>query len=89
MKETLIKGDYVLATKYSDGMSDDSWGVGFYDKEEDGRHYVKDLSGISIRLNGFRRCEKIKPSTGTYIFQNQDRMYSAKLWKLVKELERK
>ena len=89
MNTTLIQGDYVLATKYSDGISDDAWGVGFYDKQENGRHYVRDSSGLSIRLNGFRRCKRINPSTGSYILQNQARMNSTKLWKLVKELERK
>ena len=90
MKDTtLIHGDYVLATKYRDGMSEDAWGVGFYDKEENGRHYVNDASGLSIRSSGFKRCEKIQPRTGVYIFQNQDQMYSVKLWELVKELERK
>ncbi len=85
----LLHGDYVLGTKYSDGMSDDAWGVGFYDKEEGGRHYVKDSSGVWIRFGGFRRCERIKASTGKHIFQNQDRMSSTDLWMLVKELEGK
>jgi hypothetical protein len=85
----LLHGDYVLATKYDDGMSDDAWGIGFYDKTEDGRHYVKDRSGVWIRLGGFRRCESIKGSTGGYIFQNQDRLHSTNLWSLVKELEDK
>ena len=85
----LIHGDYVLATKYSDGMSDDAWGIGFYDKEEDGRHYVKDSSGAWIRLGGFRRCEGINASTGSYILQNQDRLHSTPLWELVKTLDTK
>jgi hypothetical protein len=85
----LLHGDYVLGTKYSDGMSDDAWGVGFYDKEEDRRHYVKDSSGAWIRFGGFKRCERIEPSTGRYILQNQDRLHSTNLWSLVKKIENK
>lgn len=85
----LLHGDYVLATKYKDGISDDAWGIGFYDKFDDGRHYVFDSSGVWIRFGGFRRCEKIEAKTGSYIFTNQDRFNSESLWDLVKAMESK
>jgi hypothetical protein len=83
----LNKGDYVFATKYSDGMSEDAWGVGFFDKFKDGRYYVKDAAGDQIRAGGFRRCEKVKKSTGAYIFMEQDRLYLHNLWELVADLD--
>lgn len=83
----LLRGDYVLGTKYKDGLSNDAWGIGFYDKKEDGRHYIKNSSGKYIRPNGYRKCKRIKASTGKYIWENQDQMYSKRLWMLVKELE--
>ncbi|MFA5606795.1 MAG: hypothetical protein WDA07_06360 [Leucobacter sp.] len=62
------KGDYVLATKWSDGDPGDHWGVGFYDRcDERGRHYVKDGNGTQIRANGFRRVGKITPEFGRWL----------------------
>ncbi len=57
-------GDYVLATKYSDGDPGDPWCLGFYAgvapwfEPAPGlqpRHLVNDASGKCIRPNGFRR----------------------------------
>ena len=76
-------------------VSDPPYGISFmakkwdYDKTEDGRHYVKDCSGVWIRPGGFRRCEGINASTGSYIIQNQDRLHSTPLWELVKTLDTK
>ena len=88
MMSKLLHRDYVLGTKYKDGSPYDAWGVGFYDKEKGGMHYVKDLSGAQIRLSGFKECKKIEVSTGRYILQNQDQMYLKNLWALVRELEK-
>lgn len=60
-------GDYVLATKYDDGDPGDTWAVGFYDGERDGRHYVKDATGAQIRVNGFRRVARIRADVGTWL----------------------
>jgi hypothetical protein len=63
------KGDYVLATKWNDGSPFDQWCVGIYDGiSPDGkRYYVHDANGNQIRLNGFRRCEKISKNRGEFI----------------------
>jgi len=62
-------GDYVFATKYSDGDPADGWAVGFYngklDKMED-RFMVVDEEGKNIRGNGFRSI-KVIPSDGAGI----------------------
>lgn len=63
----LIPGDYVLATKYSDGDPHDQWCVGFFKETSDGRHIVVDESGIAFRPSGFRRCEAISAEEGELI----------------------
>ena len=70
----LKKGDYVLATKWSDGSPFDQWCIGFYDgASSDGkRHYVKDEKGYQLRFNGFRRCEKISKKRGEFILSFLD-----------------
>ncbi len=65
------KGNYVLATKYSDGDILDGWGVGFFDsmlpKYGGDRYMVTDNDGSQLRGNGFRRCELISPEEGDYL----------------------
>lgn len=80
------KGDYVLATKFSDGDPRDHWCVGFFDsilhyKTED-RYQVVDDDGNQFRGNGFRRIKKIDPVIGAYILNNKSKItYSNKsLW---------
>jgi len=63
-------GDYVLATKYRDGDPQDHWAVGFYDREQDGRHYVVDGNGQQMRGNGFRRVAKISGERGAWLLHN-------------------
>ena len=69
------KGDYVFATKYSDGDPADGWAVGFYDgvlnkKTSEVRHLVVDNNGNQFRRNGFRRVEKITAQEGNILLQN-------------------
>ena len=64
------KGDYVLATKYSDGDPNDHWYVGMYDREDGGRHYVTDGEGNQARGNGFRRVKKISSYRGNWLIAN-------------------
>ena len=66
MSKTTVKpGDYVLATKYSDGDPMDQFYVGFVAEVlPNGRHIVTDANGISQRANGFRRAEKITQAEG-------------------------
>ena len=65
--ESITKGEYVLATKWSDGDPGDHWGVGFYDRLENGRHYIVDSSGKQIRGNGFRRVGRITAGVGRWL----------------------
>lgn len=58
-------GDYVLATKYSDGDPCDHFFVGFVSgRTSHGRWHVVGGDGCLARGNGFRRVEKITPSEG-------------------------
>lgn len=80
------KGTYVLATKYSDGDPNDQWCIGFYDRFENNRHYVVDSDGKQFRMNGFRRCAKIKKERGEWLLQNKEGIqFSGKsLWHFVR-----
>ncbi len=67
-------GDYVLATKYSDGDPKDHWAVGFYDCELpsghpllSARHMVINGDGKQMRGNGFRRVAKISAERGAWL----------------------
>ncbi len=65
------KGDYVLATKYSDGDPGDHWCVGFYDELKWGdRHIVLDNAGKPFRLNGFRRAQIIGDAEGQWLIEH-------------------
>lgn len=69
------KGDYVLATKYSDGDPGDGYAVGFYDRLLDKvggvtRHLVIDGEGKQFRGNGFRRVEPISGAEGRWLIQH-------------------
>lgn len=72
----LNKGDYVLATKYSDGDPGDQWCVGFYDGRlhsvDPDRHFVVDEDGKQFRGNGFRRVAIISRERGEFILRNRD-----------------
>lgn len=71
-------GDYVLATKYSDGDPGDPWALGFYagelnmgnDREQikvAPRYLVNNSSGQSIRPNGYRRVARIRKDVGAWL----------------------
>jgi len=60
-------GDYVLATKYNDGSCQDHFCVGWFQCMLDDRYIVVDNNGISFRVSGFRRCEKISKRVGNAI----------------------
>lgn len=71
-------GDYVLATKYSDGDPGDPWALGFYAGELDmgndreqikvaPRYLVNNSSGQSIRPNGYRRVARIRKDVGAWL----------------------
>lgn len=73
--DELVKGDYVLATKYHDGHPGEHWVVGYFDRMAglDGdRYIVVDSGGMPFRASGFRRAEKITKEVGAYLLDYQD-----------------
>jgi hypothetical protein len=65
------KGEYVLATKWSDGDPQDHWFVGFYDGDgKNDRHMVVDNDGRQGRMNGFRKVKKISANRGKFLLEN-------------------
>lgn len=74
-------GDYVLATKFSDGDPNDHWCVGFYDKPFHNRHLVIDASGKQFRIGGFRRVKKISKNRGKFILSHREHIKQCQsLW---------
>ena len=67
-------GEYVLATKYSDGDPQDHWCVGYFkgmlSKVGGDRYEVVDAEGNLLRGNGFRRCKKITAERGAWMIQH-------------------
>lgn len=75
MSQELKIGDYVLATKYSDGDPADAWAVGYYSGELADprcRYQVINSEGKQFRANGFRRCEKISDKVGQFLVTNSE-----------------
>ena len=71
MKKPLVVGDYVLATKYTDGDPCDHFHVGFFrgmlvdvNGKTTDRFLIDDGNGNLARANGFRRCERISARVG-------------------------
>lgn len=83
MSEGLKQGDYVLATKWSDGDPQDAWCVGFFSHmlRED-RYIVVDDKGVPFRANGFRRAKRISDKRGRWILENEKEieMSGRSLW---------
>ena len=86
--------DYVLATKYSDGDSQDHWAIGFYAGQIEGydppRYDIKDINGESFRYNGFRKVKKISVSEGNHILNNIAKICGSEksIWKILNELRK-
>ena len=68
----MLKGAYVLATKYNEGDPQDHWVVGWYDRMDGDRHYVLDNNGINMRGNGFRRVQQINGCRGAWLLNNRE-----------------
>ena len=64
MQKLLEIGDYVMASKYTDGDAKDHFAIGFYSGKLMDRYMVKDGDGNLFRANGFRRCERISKKVG-------------------------
>ena len=69
-------GEYVLATKYTDGDPGDHWAVGFLRRrmtEYNPLHFdIVDNNGIPFRGNGFRRIQRVTQRVGKCIVDNTD-----------------
>ncbi len=79
MTKELIKGDYVLASKYRDGDPRDHFAVGYFTgmlahTSPPDRFNVVDDKGERFRGNGFRRCERISHRVGGLIVDNLSRI---------------
>ena len=74
------KGNYVLATKWSDGDPQDPWAIGSYDgltgitENGKGRHLVVDNNSKQFRPGGFRRVKKIKPEVSAWLLAHKDQI---------------
>jgi hypothetical protein len=86
MKEELNKlnkGDYVLATKWSDGDPQDAWCVGFFSHMlcED-RYIVVDGEDKPFRANGYRRAKRISFKRGSWLLSKSKEieMSSRSVW---------
>jgi len=66
-------GDYVVATKYTDGDPHDPWAIGFYQGTNDrGRCIVHDSDGKSIYSSGYSRIKKISGEKGKWLLDNHE-----------------
>lgn len=65
----LCKGDYVLATKWSDGDPCDYFVVGYFKEMLNDCFLVEDGDGNLFRANGFRRCELISKRVGRVLVE--------------------
>ena len=83
-RKHLELGDYVLATKWSDGDPRDPWFVGFYGGPTfHGKHVVTDTDGKPFyRGGGLRRCERISNYVGHALIAGMKiiEMGSASVW---------
>jgi hypothetical protein len=66
----LVKGDYVLATKWSDGDPQDAWCVGFFSHMLGERYIVVDDKDKPFRANGFRKAQVITKERGEWLLKN-------------------
>lgn len=60
----LTKGDYVVATKYSDGDPQDQFCIGIFEGMEHDRFIVLDDDNKRFRASGFRRARKVRQDVG-------------------------
>lgn len=86
-------GDYVVATKYSDGDSKDHFCVGIYNgttEHTPQRYDIVDSDGKSYRGNGFRRIRKVRQDVGQKIIDNLKNIEQSdrSVWSWVRQFER-
>lgn len=84
-------GDYVLATKYSDGDPADEWAIGFLtgaiQKSSGIRFMVAGNDGNKFRENGFRRAKKISAERGIWLLEHKQEIENGchSLWWWVRQ----
>jgi len=89
----LNKGDYVVATKYSDGDPKDAFCIGFFDsmtEHANSRYMVTNGEGRQFRGNGFRRVRRIRQDVGKKLVDNLHiiEQGSRSVWSWVRQYER-
>lgn len=88
-KVNINKGDYVLATKYSDGDPGDAWALGFYDGKRNGRYFVVDNNGNQMRHNGYRAVGRVRQDVGEWLLKTAAKQLelsppgTVNLWKML------
>lgn len=83
-------GDYVVATKYSDGDPGDHFAVGFIASSAmRDRWLVVDNHGQPFRANGFRRVQRITARTGAALLLLVPKIEqsSRSVWDFVRDIE--
>ena len=66
------KGEYVVATVWSDGHCADPWYVGYYHSSPmRGLHYIEDGAG-NLFHRGFHKVRKITEEQGRWLLENAD-----------------
>ena len=93
MKEfnRMVNGDLVIATKYSDGETNDHFVVGFFrDMTWHNRFNIVDDNDKLFRHNGFRKAKNISQEVGSKIIENIEAMEqsSKSVWDFVSEFEK-
>lgn len=84
------QGDYIVATKYSDGDPKDHFVVGlFRDMTWHGRYNVVDDEGKLFRGNGFRRAKVVSAEVGNKIVTNMTIIENSdrSVWDFVADFE--
>lgn len=85
------KGDFVIATKYSDGDPNDHFAVGYFqDMNSNNRFNIVDENGKLFRGNGFRKAKKVSKILGNKIIENikSIEQSNTSVWKFVNAYEK-
>ena len=89
----LKQGDYVVATKYSDGDPADHFCVGFFrdmTNHDEPRYNIVSSDGELFRGNGFKRAMRINKELGEMItakFETIERS-DVSVWKWVRQFKK-
>lgn len=81
--------DYVIATKYKDGDSEDYWCVGFIDKiviDSDGKYYY--INTDAFDRGPFLKSKKISGDEGWFFVTNAEKITRSgkSIWRYLREI---